>query len=117
MHNGGRLGVAAGDRVVTGDVPEAQAHAVAARAGDRREDVGVDARAVDGERRGRVAERPDPSAQPVGDDLLELGERAARGLLDPGDRDGGGRTCPTAMATASASSSRSGGSSPPAPRR
>jgi len=92
VHNGGRLGVAAGDRVVTGDVPEAQAHAVAARAGDRREDVGVDARAVDGERRGRVAERPDPSAQPVGDDLLELGERADRGLLDPGDRDGGGRT-------------------------
>ena len=37
----------------------------------------------------RVAERADPAAKPAGQDLLELGQRADRRLLDPGDPAGG----------------------------
>ena len=83
------LGVALRRLLVPGDVGEPQAGPVTAGAGERREHVGVDPRALDAERRGRVAQRADAAAEPVGQDLLELGQRADRGLLDPGDRAGG----------------------------
>ena len=38
-----------------------------------------------------MRERADPTAQAVGQDLLELGQRPHRRLLDPGDLPGGGR--------------------------
>ena len=39
-------------------------------------------------------QRADPVAQPGRQHLLELGQRAHRGLLDPGDRAAGGRAQP-----------------------
>jgi hypothetical protein len=54
-------------------------------AAERRQQVGIDARALDRERRGRAAERVDPAAQPAGKHLLQLGQRSHRSLLDAGD--------------------------------
>ena len=63
-------------------VGEAQPLAVAARAGDRRQGLRIDHRPARGQRREHRAERVDAPAQVRRQHLLELDERADRGLLD-----------------------------------
>jgi hypothetical protein len=79
-----RLDVAARRGSVAAAVVEPQALRVAARGGDRCEVLRIDGRTARGRRdRGR-AERRDPAAQVRREHLLELDERADRGLLDSG---------------------------------
>jgi hypothetical protein len=84
VHEARRLDEAARAGAVVPAVGEAQALVVAAGAGDDRERVGVGARAGEGVGHGRGAQRVDAAAQARGEDLLELGQRPDRGLLDPG---------------------------------
>jgi hypothetical protein len=63
---------------------------VAGRPREREQGVGVHLDAPALERRDRVVHGPDLSPQPRGQHLVQLGERADRGLAGPGDRAAGG---------------------------
>jgi hypothetical protein len=72
-------------------IVEAQPLVVAAGAGDRRQHLGVNRRAVAaGDRDRRGPHGVDPVAQPRRQHLLELEQRTDRGLLDPGHGAAGG---------------------------
>jgi hypothetical protein len=66
-------------------VVEPQALVVAAHGRECGEHLGVDAGLVPGDLDGCLVQRGDPVPQPRREDLLELGERPDRRLLDPGD--------------------------------
>ena len=65
-------------------IGEAQAHLVAARAGDRAQRLRVGRRPPASERDGVGLQGADPAPQPRRQHLLELGQSAQRGLLDAG---------------------------------
>ena len=88
------LDVAAAGLVIARDVGELEPGGVAAGGGERREDIGVDPWALEGECRCGAAQRADAAAQPGGENLLELGQRAHRGLLDARNRARGGGAQP-----------------------
>jgi hypothetical protein len=72
------------------EVVEAEPLAVADGRGDHRQGVGVDRRAACGHRHRGRDQRVGAVAQPGGEQLAQLGERAQRGLLDPGHGATGG---------------------------
>ena len=86
VHERVRLDLAAAVGAVAASVGEAQALGVAAGGGDHGQVLRVDRRAADRRADRRRAERADAAAQVRGQDLLELDERAHRGLLDAGHR-------------------------------
>src|SRR5436305_9308721 len=94
VDDGARLDVPMGCPLVPGHVREAETDPVAAGAGERGEQVGVDPRALDREGGSGRAERTDAPPQARGKHLLELGQRPNRRLLDPRDRARRGSTQP-----------------------
>jgi hypothetical protein len=112
-----RLGAPLGRPVVLGDVVEADPVAVAAGRRQRGQQLGVDARALDRERRRGVPERADPPRRRAGSTCSSLASARMEVSSMPAIDPPAAVRSPTATATASASSSSSGGSSAPAPSR
>jgi hypothetical protein len=67
-------------------VAEPQSLVVAAGARDDRQGIRIHRRSGAGQWHGEGLQGVDPTAQPRRQDLLELGKRPDRGLLDPGHR-------------------------------
>ena len=86
-----RLDPALGGGAVAGVVPEADAGQVAAGAGQGEQHVAVDQVLCGGQGDGRVVDRLDLRAQPRRHHLVELGERAERGLAGAGHGAPGGQ--------------------------
>jgi hypothetical protein len=86
-----RLDVAAALARVAAAVGKAQALAVAAGGGDRRQRLGVDQRPARRQRGEHRLQRVDAAAQVRREHLLELHQRADRRLLDPAHRRAGRR--------------------------
>ena len=117
VHELVRLDDAEGWRAVVAAVVEAQPLVVAAGRGERGDTAASTRGPGAGERHRGDLQRLQPVPQMAGQDVLQLGQRPLRALLDAGTLSAAAARRPRATATASSSSSRSGGSAAPTPSR